>query len=315
MATPSPAASPQKQKLYEQIVDAFQSIFGKHPGYRPAHAKGIVCEGIFTPDPAAASLSRALHFQGGTAPVTLRFSDATGIPSIPDADPNASPRGLGIKFHLPDGTASDIVAHSYNGFPVGTAEEFLGFVQALAASGPSVPKPTPIEIFLGGHPRALAFATGQKPAPVSFMTESYFGVNAFRFINRQGASQYARYQIRPAGGEAHLTAGEAAKRSQNFLFDELRERLSKGAAELTLVAQIAGPGDRTDDGSINWPDDRRNLELGTMRVIKPVEDSEAVQRKLIFDPTRLTDGIELSDDPLLTARAAIYSISYERRNP
>ncbi|HVN81667.1 MAG TPA: catalase family peroxidase [Terriglobia bacterium] len=315
MAMPSSATSPQKQELYERIVDAFELIFGTHPGYRAAHAKGIVCEGTFTPAAAAASLSRALHFQRGSVPVTIRFSDATGVPTIPDADPNASPRGLGIKFHLPGGTDSDIVAHSYNGFPVGTAEEFLGFVQALAASGPSAQKPTPIEIFLGTRPRALAFATGQKPAPVSFMTESYYGVNAFRFINRQGASQYARYQIHPAGGEAHLNASEAAQRSQDFLFDELRERLSKGSAELSLVAQIAGPGDRTDDGSITWPDDRRILELGTLRVIKIAEDSELAQRKLIFDPTRLTDGIELSDDPLLPARAAIYSISYKRRNP
>jgi len=315
MAMPSSATSPQKQELYEHIVDAFESIFGTHPGYRSVHAKGIVCEGTFTPTAAATSLSRALHFQSGSVPVTFRFSDSTGVPTIPDADPNASPRGLGIKFHLPGGMDSDIVAHSYNGFPVGTAEEFLGFIQALAASGPTAQKPTPIEIFLGSRPRALAFATGAKPVPVSFLTESYYGVNAFRFINRNGVNQYARYQIHPAGGEAHLNSSEAAQRSQNFLFDELRERLSKGSAVLSLVAQIAGPGDRTDDGSITWPDNRPKLELGSLTVIKQVEDNEAVQRKLIFDPTRVTDGIELSDDPLLPARAAIYSVSYKRRNP
>ena len=155
MATPSSATSAQKQELYEHIVDAFNAIFGTHPGYRAAHAKGIVCEGTFTPAAAAASLSRAPHFQRDSVPVTVRFSDATGIPTIPDGDPNASPRGLGIKFHLPGGVDSDIVAHSYNGFPVGTAEEFLGFLQALATSGPTAPKPTPIEAFLGTRPRAL----------------------------------------------------------------------------------------------------------------------------------------------------------------
>jgi catalase len=301
-------------------VDALNAIFGIHPGYRAVHAKGIVCEGTFTPDAAAASLSRAPLFQRDSVPVTVRFSDFAGVPTIPDGDPNASPRGLGIKFHLPGGVDSDIVAHSYNGFPVGTAEEFLGFLQALAASGPTVPKPTPIEAFLGTHPRALAFATTPKPAPVSFATESYYGVNAFRFINREGASQYARYQIHPAESEAHLGDAEAAQRPMNFLFDELHERLSHGPADLRLVAQLAGAGDRIDDGSISWPDDRPQLELGSIRVINQVEESdavqhEAVQRKLIFDPTRLVDGIELSNDPLLPARSAIYSIAYKRRNP
>jgi catalase len=314
MAAPSSAPSTQKQELYEHIVDAFNAIFGTYPGYRVVHAKGIVCEGIFTPAAAAASLSRAPHFQRDSVPATVRFSDFAGVPTIPDGDPNASPRGLGIKFHLSGRVDTDVVAHSYNGFPVGTAEEFLGFLQALAASGPSVPKPTPIEIFLGTRPRALAFVTGPKPAPVSFVTESYYGVNAFQFINREGVSHYARYQIHPADGEVHLSDSEAAQRSKNFLFDELHERLSRGPTELRLVAQIAGAGDRFDDGSITWPDDRRRLELGSLRVIKQVEDSEAVQRQLIFDPTRLVEGIELSNDPLLPARAAIYSIAYKRRN-
>jgi catalase len=315
MATSSSATSTQKQELYEHIVDTFNAIFGTHPGYRAAHAKGIVCEGIFTPTASAASLSRAPHFQRDSVPVTVRFSDATGVPTIPDGDPNASPRGLGVKFHLPNGVDSDIVAHSYNGFPVGTAEEFLEFLQALASSGPTVPKPTPIEAFLGTRPRALAFATTPKPAPVSFATESYYGVNAFRFINREGASQYARYQIHPAEGERHLGDAEAAQRPMNFLFDELRDRLSHGPAELRLVAQLAEAGDRIDDGSISWPDDRPQLKLGSIRVLKLVENSEAVQRNLIFDPVRLVDGIELSNDPLPPARSAIYSISYKRRNP
>lgn len=315
MTTSSTATSTQKQELYEHIVDAFNTIFGLHPGYRAAHAKGIVCEGTFTPGAAAVSLSRAPHFQLRSVPVTVRFSDATGIPNIPDGDPNASPRGLGIKFLLPGGVYTDIVAHSHNGFPVSTAEEFLGFLQALASSGPNVPKPTPIDTFLGAHPRAMAFATTPKPAPASFVTESYFGVHAFRFINREGVSQFVRYQIHPAGSELHLGDAEAAQRPLNFLFDELHERLSHGPAELRLVAQLAGAGDPIDDASISWPADRRQVELGTIKVTKLVEDGDAVQRKLIFDPTALVDGIELSNDPLLPARSAIYSISYKRRNP
>jgi catalase len=204
MATSSSATSTQKQELYEQLVDTLNAIFGIHPGSRAVHAKGLVCEGTFTPTAAAASLSRATHFQRDSVPVTVRFSDFAGVPTIPDGDPNASPRGLGIKFHLPGGVDSDIVAHSHNSFPVGTAEEFLGFLQALASSssGPTAPKPTPIEAFLGTRPRALAFATAPKPVPMSFATESYYGVHAFRFINPEGASRSARYQIHPAENKA-----------------------------------------------------------------------------------------------------------------
>src|SRR5438552_12007742 len=100
MATPSSATSTQEQKLYEHLVDALNTIFGIHPGYRAVHAKGIVCEGTFTPASAAASLSRAAHFQRDSVPVTVRFSNFAGVPTIPDGDPNASPRGLGINFHL-----------------------------------------------------------------------------------------------------------------------------------------------------------------------------------------------------------------------
>jgi catalase len=161
----------------------------------------------------------------------------------------------------------------------------------------------------------LVFATTPKPAPVSFLTESYYGVHAFRFINQEGTSHYARYQIHPLEGEAHLGDTEAAQRPVNYLFDELLERLSLGPAELRLVAQLADAGDPTGDASISWPADRPQVELGSVKLTKQVEDSEAAQRRLIFDPIRLVDGIELSDDPLPLARSAIYSIAYKRRNP
>ena len=143
MASSSPGPNAQQQEVYEKLVDILSTIFGSHPGYRAIHAKGVVCEGTFTPSVAATSVSRAKHFQGGSVPVTVRFSDTTGIATIPDADPNANPRGLGLKFNLPDGTETDIVAHSYNGFPVSNAEQFLEFLTALATSGPTFLSPRP----------------------------------------------------------------------------------------------------------------------------------------------------------------------------
>lgn len=313
MATPSAGLS-GKEELYRQLVDALHTLFGIHPGFRAAHAKGTICEGTFTPNVAAASLSRAPHFRGEPTPVTVRFSNSTGIPTIPDNDPNASPRGMAVKFHAGGGTDTDIVAHSFNGFPVGTAEEFLEFLQAAGKSGPDSAKPTPIEVFLSTRPHAVAFVTSPKPAPVSFASQSYFAVNAFRFTNPLGTTRYARYQIHPVGGVAHLNDAETAAKPANYLFDEIGERLANGPAKMKLVAQLAAEGDKTDDASLAWPDDRPQVELGVITLTKHAEDNDALQRRLIFDPANLIDGIELSDDPLPAARSAVYRIAYGRRN-
>jgi catalase len=139
-------------------------------------------------------------------------------------------------------------------------------------------------------------------------------VNALRFVNKEGVARYGRYQIHPASGEAHLTKEEASQKAPNFLFDEIKERLAAGAFELKLTAQLAGQGDDVNNGSVTWPDNRPSVQLGTVKVVKPLADSDAAQRRLIFDPVRVTDGIELSDDPLPPARSTVYSISYARRN-
>jgi catalase len=314
MATPSTNRSREENDVATQVVDVFNAIFGVHPGFRAVHAKGIVCQGVFRPAAAAAAISRAAHLQAKPVPVTVRFSDSPGVPTVPDGDANAGPRGMAVKFHLPGGAATDIVTHSYNGFPVATVEEFLAFIRALAASGPGAPAPTPLDAFLVGRPGAQRFLA-PKPVPASFAAEAYYGVNAFRFINREGTSRPGRYQVLPVAGVTHLSPQDAAARPADFLFDELRERLSRGPAEYRLVVQLAADGDPVHDGSIIWPADRPVVELGTLSLTAPVADSAATERKLIFDPIRLTDGIELSDDPLPAARSKVYSVSYERRNP
>jgi len=312
MVTSASNLAPEKQLLYEQLVDALNALFGLHRGYRPVHAKGIVCEGTFSPAATAASFSRAPHLQSGPVPITVRFSDFAGVPTVPDGDPLASPRGMAIKFHLPGGIDTDIVAHSYDGFPTRTAEEFLEFVRALAANGSG--SPDPIKSFLASHPQARRFAEAPKPAPSSFATESYYAVNAFRFINREGTSRPGRYRIRPEAGEEHLDPAEAARRPGSFLFDELAQRLSRGAVRFRLLVQLAAEGDPVDDCSQPWPEERPQVELGTLSITAPVADSAAAERQLVFDPAKLVDGIELSDDQLPAVRSAVYAISYRRRN-
>jgi catalase len=303
----------QEKSVPEQLVDTLNQLFGKHPGFRAAHAKGVVCEGEFLPSASAATLSKAPHLQGKPIKVTVRFSDSTGIPDIPDGIPDAGPRGLAVRFHLLDGGSTDIVSNAFNGFAVATGEDFLAFLKAVAASGKDAPKPTPLDKFLAAHPKAMKVATAPKPVPASFASETYFGVNAFQFISADGKSRFGRYQLRPEGGAKFLSPEEAAKMAPNFLIDELGERLAKGPARFHIVVQLAGEGDKVDDATEIWPDDRPTVELGVLSISAKVADSEAVQRTLAFDPLHLVDGIEASDDPLLEVRSAAYAISRRRR--
>jgi catalase len=299
--------------LGQDLLQQFDTIFGLHPGFRPAHAKGTMLTGKFTTSPGAASLTRAPHLNRQSTAVTVRFSNSTGVPLVPDNAPNANPRGLAIRFHLAERVHTDIISHSMDGFPTRTGQEFLEFLRALAASDPSKPSPSPIEAFLGAHPKALAFVQAPKPAPSSFARESYFGVTAMRFTNHDGVSRYGRYRIVPEAGIDHLPDAIAAAKSANFLFDELAERIASGPIKFHILAQLANDEDTVDDATIHWPEDRPLLDLGTVTLTEPVVDNAHEQKHIIFDPIPRVEGIDPSEDPLLELRAAIYLLSGRRR--
>jgi catalase len=299
--------------LSQDLLQQFDTIFGLHPGFRPAHAKGTMLKGTFTPSPDAASLTRAPHINRESTPVTVRFSNSTGIPLVPDNDPNANPRGLAIRFHLAEHVHTDIVSHSTDGFPVRTGREFLELLRAIASSDPSKPSPSPIEAFLGAHPKALEFVQTPKPAPSSFARESYFGVTAMHFTNKDGVSRYGRYRIVPEAGNDHLDDAAVAAKSANYLFDELAERIAKDPIKFRILVQLANEEDTVDDATIHWPENRTLLELGTLVLTEPVSDNAHEQKQIIFDPIPRVDGIDPSDDPLLELRAAIYLLSGRRR--
>jgi catalase len=313
---PTTMPLPSDEKLLalaNDLLQQFDQLFGLNPGFRPAHAKGAMLNGVFTPTPQAATLSRAPHFIRESTPVSVRFSNSTGIPLIPDNNPNADPRGLAVRFHLADRVHTDIVSHSTDGFPTHTGAEFLEFLRAVASTTPDAPHPNPVEVFLGSHPAALAFVQTPKPAPSSFARETYYGVTAMHFTNREGASRYGRYRILPEAGNDHLSAEEAAGKEPNFLFDELAERIAKDPIKFKIAVQLANDGDEVNDATIHWPADRELLEIGTLVLTEPTSDEATEQKRIIFDPIPRVDGIEPSGDPLLELRAAIYLLSGRRR--
>jgi catalase len=304
--------TPTQQSTPTQLVDALNGVFGKHAGARAVHAKGVVLEGQFTPSPSAASISKAPHLQATAVPVTVRFSDFAGIPDIPDNHGLASPRGLAIRFVLPGGGSTDIVAHSFNGFPSPTADDFRDLLIALGTSGPDAPKPTPLDGYLASHPVAKAFLAAPKPAPESFATLPYYGVNTFRFINAAGTVTFGRYEFLPVSGAHYLSDAQTAKVQRDYLSEEIRQRIGKAPARFKLVVQVAEPGDKLDDPSFAWPASRPMIELGIVEISRAVSDNVAVQKSLMFLPNNVPAGIE-PQDPMINARSAAYPVSFGRR--
>ena len=296
------------QQIFETMLQA-----GAKPGFRLVHAKGVVCEGTFTASKDAATLSKAAHFQGASGPVTIRFSDGAPDPAIPDSSPNAGPRGMAIRFSLPGGGETDLVTMSHNGFAVSTGEDFLALQKAIVATDPSKPHPWPVEVFLGAHPLALKFVQENQAVPASFGTQSFFSNDAFVFVNKDGVKQAGRYKILPVAGQSTLSEADAKTKSPNFLVEELKTRLTSGPVKFRLIVQIPNAGDPTIDPALVWPDDRRTIELGTINVTSVVADSNAAEKALVFFPTTLTDGIELSDDPFPALRTSVYALSFAHR--
>jgi len=292
-------------KTAGELVAQLQAIFGAHPGFRPAHAKGILLNGTFTPTAEAAKLSTAPHFSSASTPITVRFSNSTGLPSIPDTDPNADPRGIGIRFNLGARKHTDVICHSTPFFPTRTGEGFLAFLQALVAGT--------IGDFLGANPSALAFVQAPKPAPSSYARETYFSVSAFKLIDAAGKATFIRYQVVPDAGVDKLDEAALKEKTPGFLQEELIARLKEGPASFKLVAQVAEEGDVTDDATVHWPESRKVVELGSFTLESLVDDTLKEQKHIIYDPIPRVQGVEPSDDPLLEMRAAVYLISGRQR--
>ena len=298
--------------LAQQLLDALDALSGLHPGFRPAHAKGLMCTGQFTPSPEAAKLTRAPHANRPSTSVTVRYSDATGLPTIPDNDPARSgPRGMAIRFHLAEHIHTDIIAQSANGFPVRTGEEFVEFLRGAAAFAGG--RPEVLGAFLATHPNAKRFVEAAKPIPTSFAREAFFAVTSFKFTNASGVSRHGRFRIRPEAGTEYLSDEVAATKSANFLFDEIDQRLSKEPVRLGVFVQMAERGDDVADASTTWPDSRTEIPFGTIVLTERVDDQVPERRKIIFDPLPRVDGIDSSGDPLTEVRADIYLLSGRRR--
>jgi catalase len=291
----------------QHAIDAIDERFGGDPRHRAFHAKGTLYEGTFTATTEAARLTRAAHMQGKPARATVRFSNGSGDPDSPDYAPDV--RCLAVTFHLAGGSRTDISAQTAPRFPFRDVDSFIELVRL------SKPRPAAawkLPLFLARHPRALGSLrvnyAALKPPP-SFAAVPYYAIHAFRWLDAEGGERYVRYTWKPTTSLPDLGRGQAKARGRNYLSEELLERIDDGPIRFQLEVQIAGSDDDPSDPSAVWPEDRERIVVGTLEVTAPTSEGD----DLVFDPTRLPDGIEPSDDPVLRFRPRAYAISHDRR--
>jgi catalase len=296
------------------LVDALNAAYGAHAGHRAAHAKGVLCAATFTATGAAGAISTAAHLQGEPTRAHVRFSNGGGDPTVPDGTRDA--RGIAVKLYLPEGTTTDMIGITLPSFFTRTPEDLIAFNLAR--------RPDPetgdldmekVGAFLGAHPETVPAVTAAitVPIPASYAQLRYNGLHTFKFVAADGTVTPARFHFVPAAGEASITDEEGTARSPDYLRDELEQRLSAGPAVFRVDVSLAGDGDPLDDPTAQWPDDRERVHLGDLSITALAFDREQDGDILVFDPTRVSPGIDLSDDPILLARSGAYSESVRRR--
>jgi catalase len=296
-----------------RFTDGFEQVNGVHPGFRRNHAKGLGVSGFFESNGQGVRLSKALVFQPGRVPVIGRFSLGGGQPY--QADQPDTVRGLGLQFSLPDGEVWRTTMINLPVFPFRTPEAF--YDQMIASKpDPETGKPDParMQAFLEQHPETRAALAVIKSQPVSsgFGNSTFYALNAFRFTNAAGDSTPVRWLLTPE--QPFEAAGTApAAPDKNYLFDALIAQIGRRPLRWHLVVIVGQPGDPTNDATLAWPEGRERVDVGTLTLDRAESDETSAATDLNFDPLVLPAGIAPSDDPLLSARSAVYSQSFTRR--
>ena len=296
-----------------RFVDRFEQVEGVHSGSRRNHAKGLGVSGFFESNGQGLRLSKAAVFRVGRIPVIGRFSLSGGDPNIADAPDTV--RGLGLLFRLPDGEEWRTAMVNLPVFPV---KDPQGFYKLMLASQPDPqthkPDPKQMGAFLAQHPEtARAFQVIQShPSSSGFENSTFNSLMAFRFVNAGGLSIPVRWSMEPVQPFAAANP-TAARGSQNYLFDALIASIRQRPLQWRLMITVGQPGDATNDATAPWPEGRERVDVGTLTLDSVESEETSPARDINFDPSVLPAGIAPSDDPLLSARAAVYSESFTRR--
>jgi len=286
-------------------IDRINQIYGRHPHHRALHARGTFYTGTFTASPEATALCAAAPYSGDAVPVLVRWSNGGGDPGRPDQAQDV--RGMAVKFQAPGGD-TDLLGQTAPRFPMRTPEEFLSMTAAAQ-------RPATFPIWMLRHPRTVpALLAGIKSRsvvpPFSYAEVAYYPIHAYGWVDADDRRTWVRYELHPMATPADRLDQEFTGRDR--LRAEIAARLARGPVEFDLHVQVAGPGDDPHSTVSVWKEPR-DVVAGRVTVTEEVQDPEQGDDVVVFDPTRVLDGIELSDDPILRYRPLAYAESVKRR--
>ena len=297
-----------------RFVNGFEKVYGIHSGFRRNHAKGVCVRGFFDSNGQGTRLSKAALFRTGRVPVIGRFSLGGGNPYVGDAPDTI--RGLGLLFRLRDGEEWRTAMINRPVFPFNTPQAFYDNLIA-SQPDPNTHKPDPEKMaaFVASHPEFVRAAKIIQSHQVSsgFDNSTFNGLNAFRFINAADVSTPVRWSMVPVDAFKPEDTAQSANPDKNYLFDDFIARIHSAPVQWRLILTVGQPGDPTDDATIPWPEDREHVDAGTLTLDEVESEAPGNCRDINFDPLVLPVGIAPSDDPLLSARSAVYSQSFTRR--
>ncbi|WP_323120251.1 catalase family peroxidase [Burkholderia alba] len=296
-----------------RLVDALQRNSGVYPGYRRNHAKGVCVTGYFDGNGAASAYSRAPLFAAAVrTPVVGRFALPGGNPYAPDS--SVPIRSLALRFTQADGEQWRTGMNAMPVFPVATPRAFYDQTRA-SRPDPATGKPDPAKLaaFFAAHPETAAFRAWVKTAKpsASYVTQAYYGLNAFYFVDAAGERRAVRWRMAPEAADAGGHAPAAG--DPDYLQRDLADRLAAGPQRWHLLVTFADPVDPVDDATRAWPQERMTIDAGTLVIQREQAQDSGPCRDVNYDPTILPAGIVPSGDPLLAARSAAYADSYLRR--
>jgi catalase len=304
----------EKEVTADQMVSAFESTFGVHAGERRNHTKGTCAAGEFVGSTSAAVYTRSALFSGKPVPIVARFSMPGGNPKVPDTA--SAPRGMALEFRLPDGSLQHMTMVNTPMFGAATPQTVFDEIVARKPD-PATGKPDPekIKAFRASHPDSLPLAEflAKNNPPISWANSSYFGIHTFKFVNRDNKTTLVRWRFVPQDGEKRMSDDELKSSPPNFLEQKLIERTKRGPVRWDMLLTIGAPGDPEDNPTLVWPNNRKEIKIGTLTISSATPQKGAECEKINFDPLVMADGIQPTSDPVLLFRSPAYAISFGKR--